>query len=74
MFYMKFFAYIDPGLGALIWQSFVAGVIGFLFYLKKSRRWIVDVIRKMLGRGKKPHGLAGEIPAMGKVEIKSDAR
>jgi hypothetical protein len=32
------------------------------------------VIRKMLGRGKKPTGLAGEIPAMGKVEIKSDAR
>jgi len=74
MFYMKFFAYIDPGTGALIWQSAVAGVVGFLFYLKKSRRWIVDVIRKMLGRGKKPHGLAGEIPAMGKVEIKSDAR
>ena len=62
-------------MGALIWQSIVAGFVGFLFYLKKTRRWIVDVIRKMFGRGKKTPGLAGEIPAAAeKWKSKSDAR
>jgi hypothetical protein len=61
-------AYIDPGLGALIWQSIVAGVVGLLFYLKKSRRWIVDVFRKMFGRGQKPPGVSIEIPPP-KVEV-----
>ena len=41
-----FIAYIDPGLGALLWQSIVAGCVGFLFYLKKTRRWIVGLFRK----------------------------
>lgn len=44
-------AYIDPGLGALIWQAIVAGVVGFLFYLKKTRQWIAALFRKMIGRG-----------------------
>jgi hypothetical protein len=74
MFYMKLFAYIDPGLGALIWQSIVAGVVGFLFYLKKSRRWIVGVFRKMFGRGQKSSGAAVEIPAVEKAEIGSNVR
>jgi hypothetical protein len=43
-------AYIDPGLGALIWQAIVAGVVGFLFYLKKTRQWIAGLVRKMFGR------------------------
>jgi hypothetical protein len=65
--------YIDPGFGALIWQSAVAGVVGFLFYLKKSRRWIVSVFRQMSGRGQKPPVSIAEIhPA--KVEVKIDAK
>lgn len=48
--YMIIFAYIDPGLGALIWQSVVAAFVGVLFYLKKTRRWIVGLFRKMPAR------------------------
>jgi O-antigen/teichoic acid export membrane protein len=71
---MKLFAYIDPGVGALIWQSVVAGVVGFLFYLKKTRRWIVGVFRKMFGRGQKSSSAAVKIPAVEKAAIESDAR
>jgi hypothetical protein len=74
---MNFFAYIDPGLGALIWQSSVAAVVGFLFYLKKTRRWIVSTFRKMLGRGEvkvvaKP-AIHSEPPAA-KIEAKTEVR
>ncbi|HEY3175043.1 MAG TPA: hypothetical protein VGK94_04700 [Candidatus Polarisedimenticolia bacterium] len=31
--------YIDPGSGALIWQTLVAGVIGLLFYLRRLISW-----------------------------------
>jgi hypothetical protein len=34
------FAYIDPGTGALIWQSIAAAFIGSMFYL---RRFIAKV-------------------------------
>jgi hypothetical protein len=61
-------AYIDPGLGALIWQSVVAGIVGFLFYVKKSRRWIVNVFRNMFGCGQKSPGVSIEIPPP-KVEV-----
>ena len=44
-------AYVDPGLGALIWQTVVSAIVGFLFYLKKTRQWIVWAFRKMFGRG-----------------------
>ena len=54
-------AYIDPGLGALLWQSIVAAFVGFLFYVKKTRRWIVNVFRKMFGRAKKTGTVATEI-------------
>ncbi len=49
---MKFIvlAYIDPGLGALLWQTIVAAFVGFLFYLKQTRRWIVDSVLKLFGR------------------------
>jgi hypothetical protein len=49
------FAYIDPGFGTLLWQMIVAVFVGFLFYLKQTRQWIVGVIvsvfRKMFGGG-----------------------
>ena len=62
-------AYIDPGSGALLWQTIVAAFVGFLFYLKKTRRWIVaDVFRKMFGRGQKPPDAGIEIPPP-KVEV-----
>jgi hypothetical protein len=66
-------AYIDPGIGALLWQTSIAAFVGFLFYLKKTRRWIVGVFRKMFGRGQKPPGVSIEIPPS-KVEAKIDAK
>jgi hypothetical protein len=66
-------AYIDPGLGALLWQSVVAGIVGFLFYLKKSRQWIVNAFRKMFGRGQKPPGAGVEIPPA-EVEAKINSK
>jgi hypothetical protein len=46
---MKFllFAYVDPGLGSLIWQSIVAAVVGFIFYLKKTRIWLAGLFKKI---------------------------
>ena len=55
-------AYIDPGLGALLWQTSIAAFVGLLFYLKKTRQWIVGVFRKMFGRAQKPPGVSIEIP------------
>ena len=66
-------AYIDPGLGALLWQTIIAAFVGFLFYLKKTRRWIVGVFRKMFGRGQKPPGVSIEIPPP-KVEAKINTK
>ena len=71
-----FFAYIDPGLGALIWQSIVAALVGFLFYLKKTRQWIVNSFRKIIGRGQKSATattVAAATP-VAKVEAKAEAR
>ena len=74
-----FLAYIDPGLGALLWQAIVAGVIGFLFYLKKTRQWIVDLIRKIFGRGEKAEIIPTEVTLTteglaAKVESKNEVR
>jgi O-antigen/teichoic acid export membrane protein len=55
-------AYVDPGVGALLWQTIIAAFVGFLFYLKKTRRWIVGVFRKMFGRSQKPSDTVAEIP------------
>ena len=66
-------AYIDPGIGALLWQTSIAAFVGFLFYLKKTRRWIVGVFRKMFGRGQKPTVVSIEVHSP-KVEVKIDAK
>ena len=46
-------AYVDPGLGALIWQTVVSALVGLLFYFRKTRKAIVGLFRKMFGRGEK---------------------
>jgi len=43
-------AYIDPGLGALIWQTVVSALVGLLFYLRKTRQAILSLFRKIFGR------------------------
>lgn len=67
-------AYIDPGLGTLLWQSIIAAFVGFLFYLKKTRRWIVGVFRKIFGRSQKPWDPVAKIPAEETMKAKSNVR
>jgi hypothetical protein len=44
---MIILGYVDPGLGALIWQTIAAACIGFVFYLRQTRRWIVRVFTRL---------------------------
>ena len=67
------FAYIDPGTGALLWQTIIAAFVGFLFCLKKTRRWIVGVFQKIFRRGDKKQDAGLEVPPP-KVEAKIDAK
>jgi hypothetical protein len=66
-------AYIDPGLGALIWQTMIAAVVGFLFYLKRTRRWIVSRFQKTFGRARKPETTTTET-VVAKGEAKTIVR
>jgi hypothetical protein len=71
---MRLFAYVDPGLGTLLWQTITAAFVGLLFYLKKTRRWIMGVFWKMFGRSQKPSDTVAEIPAKETMKAKSDVR
>jgi hypothetical protein len=77
-FIFMMLAYIDPGLGALLWQTIIAALVGFLFYLKKTRRWIVNLFRKMFGPGGKTEVTTPVIVTpeaiTPKVETKTEAR
>jgi hypothetical protein len=53
---MHILAYVDPGTGALIWQSIVAAFVGSIFYLKKTRKWLGSLWLKISGRGTKLGG------------------
>jgi len=56
------FAYIDPGVGLLIWQATVATFVGLLFYLKKTRNWIIGFVWKVFRREQKRPDVGGEAP------------
>ena len=43
---MIIIAYIDPGSGLLVWQAVMATMLGLLFYMKKTRDFIVRLVRK----------------------------
>jgi hypothetical protein len=47
---MLIVAYIDPGSGYLIWQAVVAALLGLLFYLKRSRDFLLGMTRKWFSR------------------------
>ena len=66
-------AYIDPGLGALVWQSIVAAFVGFFFYLKKTRQWIVGGVLKLFRRRPSTRTPAPPAPALEQANVKSDA-
>lgn len=44
---MLFIGYIDPGSGALIWQALVAAGVGLIFYVKKSREFLVRTLSRL---------------------------
>lgn len=49
-----FFAYVGPGVGLLAWQAIVAAALGALFYLRKTRAFLINSFRKLTGRAKTP--------------------
>ena len=55
-------AYIDPGLGLLMWQALVAAFLGTLFYLKKTRTWLLGLFLRLFRASKPPKGGATELP------------
>jgi hypothetical protein len=59
---MHFFAYIDPGSGALIWQSVVGIFVGVLFYMRRTRKWLGGLMCKVLRTGQKPGHSIVDIP------------
>ena len=65
-------AYIDPGLGSLLWQTVISAFVGFLFYLKKTRRLIVNFFRKIFGS--RPIEPKISPPVVNESEVKTDAR
>jgi hypothetical protein len=71
---MTILAYIDPGQGPLVWQMIVAAFVGFVFYLKQTRRWIVGVFLKIFRRGKKLPDNVTEKAASGEFEGKIDSK
>jgi hypothetical protein len=44
---MAILAYVDPGLGSLAWQTIVSALVGLFFYLRQTRKWIVNVCLKL---------------------------
>jgi hypothetical protein len=42
----SFFAYVDPGIGLLAWQAVVAAFLGGLFYVRKTRVWLFQLIQR----------------------------
>jgi hypothetical protein len=51
---MTFFAYVDPGLGLLAWQAVVAAFVGAMFYMRKTRTWLMNCLKKLLPIGRRP--------------------
>ncbi len=43
-------AYVDPGSGLLVWQALVAAGLGLLFYLKRTRDFLIALVRRLFGR------------------------
>ena len=59
---MTVFAYVDPGLGLLAWQALVAAFVGTLFYVRKSRTWLLGLFRRLFHASKPPEGVSTKLP------------
>ena len=47
---MPTLAYVDPGSGLLIWQAVLAVMLGFVFFLKKTRDFLVKIVTRFFRR------------------------
>jgi len=56
------FAYVDPGLGLLAWQAVVAAFFGLLFYLKRTRTWLVRCWRRLREALRQPKPVPATVP------------
>jgi hypothetical protein len=63
---MHLLAYVDPGTGALIWQSIVGACVGVVFYFKTTRKWLCGLLARLLGRRPKTKTAVSAVG--GKVE------
>jgi len=71
---MHILSYIDPGMGALIWQSIIGVFVGMLFYLRKTRQWLGHIMKKVFRIGQKHEDPAIDLQMnKGKIEIEADA-
>jgi hypothetical protein len=68
---MHLLAYIDPGTGALIWQSIIGVFVGMLFYLRRTRKWIGRLIGRVFQNEQRTVDSAVEIQ-MNKGKIEAD--
>ena len=67
-------AYVDPGLGQLIWLSIVSAFTGMVFYIKKTRAWIVGIVLRIFRRERQSSMDTAKIQVAEKVEIGPDVR
>ena len=65
---MFIFAYIDPGTGLLVWQAIVAACLGGLFYLKKTRAWLLRQLRRPFRSSKSGEPVTVEFARQGDEE------
>lgn len=63
--FMRILAYVDPGLGLLAWQAVVAAFLGALFYIKKTRDFLIRRFQKLFrpAERSKPVVTAASSPA-----------
>jgi hypothetical protein len=50
---MIILGYVDPGLGLLLQQAIISALVGAIFYLKKTRNWMLKPFQKVLRPSKK---------------------
>jgi hypothetical protein len=55
-------AYVDPGLGLLAWQTVVGVFVGLLFYLKKTRTWLLRVLQRAFRVTKREQPAPANLP------------
>jgi hypothetical protein len=66
----EFIGYIDPGVGLLAWQALVAAFLGLVFYLKKTRTFVVGLVMKPFRKNKDTR----ELPGKGEADLEEVAR